>query len=96
MKDFILSLDAEQDLNEIWEYIASDNPDAADRISQEIYRAIQGLVEMPRKGHTREDLTNKPVLFWAVRSFLVVYSPDTKPLKIVRIIHGARDIRNLL
>jgi len=31
MKGYVLSAGAEQDLDEIWEYIAHDNIDAADR-----------------------------------------------------------------
>ncbi len=44
----------------------------------------------------RKDLTALPVLFWPVWSYLIVYKPDTSPLAIVRILHGARDVESLL
>jgi plasmid stabilization system protein ParE len=40
MRQFILSPLASGDLDEIWEYIAADNPDAADRWLAELEKAI--------------------------------------------------------
>jgi plasmid stabilization system protein ParE len=45
---------------------------------------------MPGMGHTRTDLTERPVLFWSVHDLLVAYRPDTRPIEIVRVLHGAR------
>ena len=46
----------------------------------------------PHVGHKRPDLTDEPVRFWPIRGqYFVIYLPDTEPLKIVRILHGARD-----
>lgn len=36
MKGFVLHPDAYKDLEEIWEYVSADNPQAADRILEEI------------------------------------------------------------
>jgi hypothetical protein len=37
-------------------------------------------------------LTDEPDLFWPVRGqYMVIYLPDTEPLKIVRIIQGSRN-----
>jgi plasmid stabilization system protein ParE len=43
MKPFVLTPRAEQDLNEIWEYIADDNVEAADRVLRALERAIRKL-----------------------------------------------------
>ncbi len=91
-----LSPEAFQDLQDIWDYITEDNPDAADRIQDEIIVDCESLVKTPGKGHVREDLTDKPVLFWPVRSYLIVYRPKTKPLQIVGVLHGSRDIPTVL
>ncbi len=40
MSGFVLHPDALTDLTEIWEYIATDNPDAADRVLEEIRDAM--------------------------------------------------------
>ncbi len=46
-------------------------------------------------GHGRQDLTSRDVRFWRVHSYLVIYRSST-PLRIVRIIHGKRDVSKLL
>jgi len=37
-------------------------------------------------------VTDKPVRFWSVYKYLIVYRPERKPLEILRIIHGMRDL----
>jgi len=92
MKAYEFLPEARDDLQEIWTYIAADNPSAADELEADIYKACELLAENPRLGHKRTDLTEETVLFWPVRGqYLVIYQRDTKPLKIVRILHGARD-----
>jgi plasmid stabilization system protein ParE len=49
---------AAQDITEIWEYIAADNPLAARRVREEIQSAIRALVPFPNQGHKRPDLTS--------------------------------------
>ena len=58
-----LSPEATDDLQEIWVYIANDNPAAADKLEEDIYAACELLVKNPRLGHRRSDLTDEPVLF---------------------------------
>jgi plasmid stabilization system protein ParE len=97
MSGFIFSRDAEDDLDGIWTYLADESSIAiADKMIEEVYSAIEGLVRMPHKGHTKEDLTDKNVFFWRVRSLYIVYDPKTSPLQIARILHVARDIKNVL
>lgn len=55
----------------------------------EIFAACQRLAQMPGMG-LREDLTDEPLRFWPVYSYLIIYRPETQPLEIVRILHGAR------
>ncbi len=63
MNAFRLSPEASQDIIEIYEYIAQDSTEAAERVRVELLEAMRGLAEMPGKGHRREDLTKGPVLF---------------------------------
>ena len=60
--------------------IDQDSPEAAHRVVNEIYDAIQSVVPFPRLGHRRPDLTNRPVRFIRVRDYLIAYAPDEKPL----------------
>lgn len=96
MADHCYSPEARLDLLEIWEYIAQDNLDAADRIEREIEQAVLMLARNPELGHLRRDLTSKPVRFWPIYSYLIIYDPDARPLEVVRILSGYRDIGALL
>ena len=60
---FELHPEAAQDITEIWEYIASDNPLAARRVREEILETIRKLVHFPHQGHPRSDLTSRPLRF---------------------------------
>ena len=95
MKRFKLSPEAAQDIREIWAYIAADSIKAARRVRLQILDACQRVARNPGIGHSREDLTDKPVLFWPTGSYLIVYAAR-KPVEIVRVLHGARDIPSLL
>jgi toxin ParE1/3/4 len=81
------------DLDEIWDFIAGDNPNAADRAIAEILAAVNKLVSFPKQGHKRPDLTTRPLRFTLVREYLIVYAPDEKPLWVVAIMHGRRSPR---
>jgi plasmid stabilization system protein ParE len=96
MADHFFSPDARIDLLEIWEYIAQDNLSAADKVAKEIEEAVGMLARNPEIGHIRRDLTSKPVRFWPIYSYLIIYDPSTKPLEIVRVLSGYRDIAKLL
>jgi antitoxin ParD1/3/4/toxin ParE1/3/4 len=68
----------------------------ADRVEAEIKRQMRFLAENSGIGHIREDLTSKPVKFFPVHSWLIVYRPDTKPLQVVSILHSSRDVASIL
>jgi plasmid stabilization system protein ParE len=93
MSGFVFHPAALTDLTEIWEYIAPDNPDAADRVLEEIREAIRALLPFPQSGHRRPDLTSRPIRFQVVRDFLVVYTPDENPLVVLAVLHGRRSPR---
>jgi toxin ParE1/3/4 len=93
MSGFVLHPQAYTDLGEIWEYIAADNLEAADRVREEIYEAIQSLVPFPYVGHSRPDLTTRPLRFQSVRDYVIAYAPDEKPLAVIGVLHGRRSPR---
>lgn len=57
MTGYILSVDADLDLDDIWEYIAADSIDAAGRWIGKLFDAFEALGRSPGMGHKREDLT---------------------------------------
>ena len=92
MTGYVLSADAELDVDEIWEYIAGDNLDAADRWIGQLFDAFEALGQSPSMGHRREDLTPYPVLFWPVGAYLIIYRAEPRPVEIVAVTQGSRDI----
>jgi|SRR5579864_1059601 len=95
MSKFVLHSEAYADLKQIWEYIATDNLDAADRTLDEIYDSITSLARFPQTGHSRPDLTSRPLRFQIVRDYVIGYVPDEKPLVVIAILHGRRNPRVL-
>jgi len=93
MSQYRIHPGAYTDMDELWEFIAQDSIDAADRVREEIYQAIQSLIPFPRIGHQRTDLTSRPVRFKRVRQYFIAYAPDESPLLVLAIIHGSRNPR---
>lgn len=91
-----VSREAQDDLFEIWARIASDSVTLANRIDDEFYQLFASLARMPLQGHVRKDLTQQRVLFFPLYSFLVVYQPDVRPIRIVAVLRGKRDVKRVL
>ena len=86
--------DAFADLDEIWEYIAQNNVDAADRFLADIHSTLITLAGSPQIGHRRPDLTARPLRFHVARDeYLIAYAADEKPVWVVAILHGRRNPR---
>ena len=96
MKAVVLTPRAEQDVSDIWDYIAAGNIEAADRVVDALENAMVKLAKNPGIGHWREELTDKRHRFFLVYSYLIVYRQETKPLQIIRVLHAARDVQSIL
>lgn len=83
------------DLNAIWEFIAEDNLDTADKVVADILATIDALVPFPHQGHRRPELTSRPLRFSRVYDYLIAFAPDEKPLWIIAVLHGRRSPRVL-
>ena len=85
---------AERDLDEIWLYIAFDNPAAADAVVDQIQKRTQQLSAFPQTGRLRpeiaEDARSVPV-----GTYLILYRESENFIDIVRVVHGARDLTAL-
>ncbi len=85
-----LSTLAEQDLEEIWSYLAEDASLAtADRLIDAIFDRFELLVEHPRMGRNRPEF-GEGVRSFVVESYVVYYRHDANIL-IARVLHGRRD-----
>jgi len=95
MSSYEFHPEARSDLDEIWEFIRTDNLDAADRVIAEILSTVQSLVSFPNQGHRRADLTSRPLRFVRIYDYLIAYAPDEHPLWVIAVLHGKRDPRVL-
>jgi plasmid stabilization system protein ParE len=94
---YVLAPQAALDLVEIWRYIKEQTGlTMADRVDSAILEKIAFLAGTPGAGHSRKDLTEEDVKFFSVYSYLIVYRATTKPLQIVSILHGRRDLDQIL
>jgi antitoxin ParD1/3/4/toxin ParE1/3/4 len=96
MKPFILTPRAAQDVSDIWDYIADDSIEAADRVLEALEKALYRLSKSPGIGHMREELADRRHRFFPVYSYLIVYRFETKPLQVLRVLHAARDVQSIL
>ena len=96
MKRIDVSGVAENDLRQAWYFIAELSIEAADRQETAFREAFARLAEMPMMGEKKSGWTDRPVLFWLVDPYWIIYRPDTDPLEIVRVLHAARDVPRLL
>lgn len=94
---YTLSPEGALDLAGIWHYIRRNaSVMIADRVERVLREKMIMLAAAPGIGHWRHDLTDEAVKFFPVYSYLIVYLPMTKPLQIVAILHGRRDVERLL
>jgi len=85
---------AEQDLDEIWFYIALDNVVAADNLLDDIDSSCQLLAMQPQAGRLRPELTPELRSF-PVGRYMVFYQPQDDGIEVVRVLHSARDIESI-
>ena len=94
---YVLAPEAALDLVQIWRYIKKNaSLEMADRVEAVIRAKIVYLAGTPGGGHWRKDLTDEPVKFLSVYSYLIVYRPEPSALLVVAILHGRRDVEELL
>lgn len=94
---FVFTPSATRDIDEILEYVLDrDGSGRALHVYEKLHDAFLTAAAQPNIGHRREDLADESLRVWLVYSFLVIYRPDTRPVEIVRVLHGARDIPSIL
>lgn len=87
----IHSQKARIDLLEIWNYIAEDNPNAADNLLDLINEKCNLLDENTKLGQARPDIS-KEMRYFPIKNYLILYQIQSFGIEIVRVVHGSRDI----
>jgi len=97
IRRYVLAPQAAHDLIQIWRSIRREvGLEAADQVESAIRAKCGYLASFPDAGHWRRDLTVADVRFFSVYSYLIVYRPETKPLQVVTILHGSRDVAAIM
>jgi toxin ParE1/3/4 len=92
---FVRTARAEDDLVEIWLYIAADSPRAADTLLDRIDAACGRLAENPAMGPTRADLA-PDLRYGVVGNYLILYHEIADGIEVVRVVHGARHLPDVI
>ena len=83
--------EAENDLDEIWWYIAQANPGNADKFIDEIEAICRKLARFKSMGRNRDEL-HPGLQSFPVGKYLIFYMPITGGIEIIRVLHGMMDI----
>jgi toxin ParE1/3/4 len=89
-----ISSQAEQDLLDIWSYIAEDSTRAADRFWDHLHSTFQMLARNPHMGMPRNEFFSGLRSF-AVGEYLIFYLPSGSGIALVRVLSGYRDLHSL-
>ena len=82
---------ADEDLIEIWSYIAVENIVAADRVLDAIEARWQHLARHPYSGVARDDIA-PGIRHLVSREYLTLYRLTGGAVEIIRVLHGRRNI----
>jgi plasmid stabilization system protein ParE len=66
----------------------------ADKTQNRFFTTFELLEEAPHLGRERKDVTSRPVRFFFLKPFWIVYEPSV-PLLIHRVFHAARDLARI-
>jgi plasmid stabilization system protein ParE len=93
-----LTAGARRDMRNAAYAIAQDNISAARRFPRAVAVAARQIGDFPDIGVERLDLASPPYRFFAIPgfSYLAVYNSAPRPPSILRILHGARDLQDVL
>jgi toxin ParE1/3/4 len=81
---------ARRDVNEIWDFIEVRNPNAAELVSSEILRAVEGLLQLPKRGKPGRVKETRELVVSGL-PYVVVYLLADERVVILRVLHGAQD-----
>lgn len=82
---------ADADLDSIWNYIAADNVEAADRLIARIGTVFEMLVQNPLAGRGRAELA-QGLRSVVIANYIIFYYPQPDGVEVVRVMHGGQDI----
>jgi toxin ParE1/3/4 len=95
MSVILMTAQAEQDLIEIWLYIAQDSPNIADSVLDGLEKRFSILADNPLMGRSRDDIAPE-LRYFLFEKYLIFYRTASDGIEIVRVVHGARNLIDIL
>jgi toxin ParE1/3/4 len=89
----IIAPEAEADLLDIFAYIAVDNPTAAKRLIDILLARMRWIAATGFAGQPREELA-AGLRSFVYRERCIFYRISDKQIRVVRVLHGRRDLPN--
>ncbi len=86
---------AHADLDLIWFQVAQSSVAAADRMIDRISQVCQTYAAHPLLGQSVEEY-GRSLRCFSVGVYVVFFVPDNNGILLVRVLHGARDLDDLL
>jgi len=97
MNRYILAPPAREDLIAIRDYSRNGQSKNRSANAGRVRERVPNDCTDTRIGHKREDLAeDRTVLFWPLREYLIVYRVKTQLVEIITVVHGRRDVAQLL
>jgi antitoxin ParD1/3/4/toxin ParE1/3/4 len=95
MSRYAISPEAISDVDEIITFIARDSRRNALKVWNRLEDTFGQLARQPKMGHARPELRDDSLRVFSVYDYLVIYDPNARPVTILRVVHGARDLRRI-
>jgi toxin ParE1/3/4 len=86
----VWTVSARRDGNGTWDFIEARNPDAAELVSSEILRSVEGLLQSPKRGKPGRVKETRELVVSGL-PYVVVYLLAEGNVVILRVLHGAQD-----
>lgn len=94
MARVLFSPAARNDLLDIWAHLAEYSHDTADAWVARIIETADVLASFPYLGRIRTELSGDPHSI-AIESFVLFYEVKPRFIRVLRVLHGSRDIPSL-
>lgn len=78
-----------QDLNQVWNFIAADRPQAADDMMERLGQAVSHLLAYPNLGRPGRVRGTRELVIVGT-PYLVAYRVKKKRIEILAVLHSAR------
>jgi toxin ParE1/3/4 len=85
---------AESDLDDIWDYVALDNIEQAEKLIGKFGIKLQNLAESPYMGRNREELM-QDLRSFPLGAYVIFYRPTKDGIEVIRVLHSARDTEDI-